>query len=46
MFIRRKTAVCEDTYQKNVSVLKKHIRHSLTQTKTVITTLKTSTDNI
>jgi hypothetical protein len=46
MFVRKRTAACEDTHQKNVSALRKHIRHGLTQTKAAITTLKTSINNI
>jgi hypothetical protein len=43
--VRRRTAACEDTYQKNASALRKYTRQDLTQTKAAITTLKTSTDN-
>jgi hypothetical protein len=46
MCVKRRTAAYKDTHQKNTSVLKKHIKHNLTQTKAVITTLKTNTDNI
>jgi hypothetical protein len=46
MFVRRRTAVCENIYQKNTSALKKHIKHGLTQTKAAIVTLRASTDNI
>jgi hypothetical protein len=46
MSVKRKTAAYKDTHQKNASALRKHIRHGLTQTKTTITTLRTSTDNI
>jgi hypothetical protein len=46
MFVRRKTAACEDTHQKNASALRKHTRHGLTQTKAAMATLRTGTDNI
>jgi hypothetical protein len=46
MSVRRKTAAREDTHQKNASALRKHTRHSLTQTKAVIATSRTGTDNI
>jgi hypothetical protein len=46
MFIRKRTAAREDTHQKNASALRKHTRHGLTQTKAVIATLRTGTDNI
>jgi hypothetical protein len=46
MFIKKRTAAYKNTYQKNASALKKHIKHSLTQTKAIITTLKTSINNI
>jgi hypothetical protein len=46
MCARKRTAACENTHQKNINALRKHIKHDLTQTKTVITTLKTNTNNI
>jgi hypothetical protein len=46
MSVRRKTAACEDTYQKNASALRKHTRHGLTQTKAAMATSRTGTDNI
>jgi hypothetical protein len=46
MSVRRRTAAYGDTHQKNVSALRKHTRHGLTQIKAVITTLKTGTNNI
>jgi hypothetical protein len=46
MSVRRKTAACEDTHQKNASALRKHTRHGLTQTKAAMATSRTGTDNI
>jgi hypothetical protein len=46
MSVRKRTAAYEDTHQKNISTLRKYIRHGLTQTKTVITTLRTNINNI
>jgi hypothetical protein len=46
MCVRRRTAACGNTHQKNTSALRKHIRHNLIQIKAAIATLKTSTDNI
>jgi hypothetical protein len=43
---RRRTAVCEDTHQKNASASRKHTKHDLAQAKAVITILRTNTDNI
>jgi hypothetical protein len=45
MCVRKRTAVYGDTHQKNASVLRKHIRHDLIQTKAAIATLRTDTDN-
>jgi hypothetical protein len=46
MFVRRRTAACEDTHQKSVSALRKYTKHNLTQTKTIIATLRTGINNI
>jgi hypothetical protein len=46
MFVKRRTAACENTHQKNVSVLRKYTKHSLTQTKAIIATLRISINNI
>jgi hypothetical protein len=43
---RRRTAVYEDTHQKNASVLKKYTKHNLILTKTVIIISRTNTNNI
>jgi transcriptional regulator len=46
MSVKKRTAVCENTHQKNISALKKHIRHNLAQAKATITILRTNTNNI
>jgi hypothetical protein len=46
IYARKRTIVYKNTHQKNTSVLRKYIRHNLTQTKIIITTLRTNTDNI
>jgi hypothetical protein len=45
MCVRRRTAAREDTHQKNASALRKYTRHDLTQTKAVIATSRTGTNN-
>jgi DNA-binding NtrC family response regulator len=45
MYVRKRTVAYKDTHQKNVSALRKHIKHNLTQTKAIIMTSRTSTNN-
>jgi hypothetical protein len=44
--VRRRTAACGDTHQKNASALRKHTKQDLTQKKAAITILRTGINNI